>query len=787
MKKALIILLVLLNCNISMQSENYFSKESKSNDFPQFFIDDTLFILTNGPAKNKTGSNYSLKNSITNEGINLGINSNITIAKASSAEAPIVMAIQSNNEVYNTVGTSDLYIINSFDDIENRKRILSTSSSYNNMMPAYSACGNVLFFASDRPGGEGGLDIWYSIRDEYGYFHKAQNLEVLNTPGDEITPHCGVDGKFYFASNWKDTIVGTDFDIFSATYRKGERVLKPMKSSPLSAINTPNNEVFPFIDPNSPNTILYSSDYKRLYSLKKADLEKTNYIFHVDGTGGAPAYWLKDKTESVYHEVTTDRDIYLEKDHSYQVIVPEYVCEDCSLIPDIKWEFNITKDTVIKRQMPLRNQSKLRKSLALENTNENKLFMQGYWLPLTKKSMKDFRQKEREGFFRNSSFVDSSKFDYAHQLEMCEQLWANTSQNIAEYLEAFSTYCTNTDKLYISVIVYTGEDKIVKYKAPYRDYKGYIYPGDTINLDGIGILPTGLKLDKGSWKVDGEKYSLNRSKQGGNLLISTIRAFYCKDLLDSLLTQYSPIYSYLKSTDQIEFSYLGMGSKKKFAQEKIEIRLANNRIHLLDKNDKLFSFVDSEYMNTTDPVVSKNTKKATQHKTYNDDGTYSMIGNPVAVTPTISSGATVVAVLPPTVAQTDGTRLIQEPNVKQAKPSTFTERRSSKRFKSPEVYLLSQKHKKDTPIKNKEYFYLEIKEYSNKAEADADLKLMRTRGVSKCYIKMAYDFWGNNKYIISSPHFNSEKEAVTFKKSIKFAISTITNEILHVRKYGKKK
>lgn len=76
----------------------------------------------------------------------------------------------------------------------------------------------VLYFASDRPGGRGGLDIWYSVISGKGDSYSVpQNCgSKINTKGDEITPFYNVKtDEFYFSSNGQVNIGG--FDIFKST------------------------------------------------------------------------------------------------------------------------------------------------------------------------------------------------------------------------------------------------------------------------------------------------------------------------------------------------------------------------------------------------------------------------------------------------------------------------------------------------------------------------------------------------------------------------------------------
>ena len=47
----------------------------------------------------------------------------------------------------------------------------------------------VLFFVSDREGGQGGLDVWYSSMQEDGTYASPTNLKEVNTKFDEFSPY----------------------------------------------------------------------------------------------------------------------------------------------------------------------------------------------------------------------------------------------------------------------------------------------------------------------------------------------------------------------------------------------------------------------------------------------------------------------------------------------------------------------------------------------------------------------------------------------------------------------
>lgn len=84
---------------------------------------------------------------------------------------------------------------------------------------AWSPDGNTVYFVSDRPGGFGSTDIW-SVSREEGKWGRPINLgERINTPGNEMFPFINNDGILYFASNGLGGLGG--LDIFMATPERG--------------------------------------------------------------------------------------------------------------------------------------------------------------------------------------------------------------------------------------------------------------------------------------------------------------------------------------------------------------------------------------------------------------------------------------------------------------------------------------------------------------------------------------------------------------------------------------
>lgn len=71
----------------------------------------------------------------------------------------------------------------------------------------------VLYFVSDRPGGKGGLDIWYSDIDAQGNAGIPKNLSNVNTAKDDITPFYFNKAQILFFSTEGYKTMG-GFDVF---------------------------------------------------------------------------------------------------------------------------------------------------------------------------------------------------------------------------------------------------------------------------------------------------------------------------------------------------------------------------------------------------------------------------------------------------------------------------------------------------------------------------------------------------------------------------------------------
>ncbi len=112
----------------------------------------------------------------------------------------------------------------------------------------------VLFFSADMPGGEGGYDIYYATKKGDGVYGDPINLgEVLNTPGDDITPFYR-DGNLYFSSTGHPGVGG--FDIFSSQWN-GSYWTKPINLG--KGYNSPVDDFYFSLDKSGYNGALISN------------------------------------------------------------------------------------------------------------------------------------------------------------------------------------------------------------------------------------------------------------------------------------------------------------------------------------------------------------------------------------------------------------------------------------------------------------------------------------------------------------------------------------------------
>jgi OmpA-OmpF porin, OOP family len=160
---------------------------------------------------------------------------------------------------------------------------------YRSMQPSLNQEEDKLFFASDRPGGKGGMDIWYCEIDENGNPGNPNNVgSNINTPGNEFSPfYHSKTTTLYFASNGHVGLGG--LDIFKSYGTETDTVW----SAPVNMkapINSSKDDAY-FIIQNDQKTAYFSSDRDRCvgcdpvsWCYKIYEVEKNPPFFNISGT-----------------------------------------------------------------------------------------------------------------------------------------------------------------------------------------------------------------------------------------------------------------------------------------------------------------------------------------------------------------------------------------------------------------------------------------------------------------------------------------------------------------------
>ena len=100
------------------------------------------------------------------------------------------------------------------------------SDNYSCAHPSVSSDAETLYYTSDKSGGYGGTDIYYSVREGSGWSEPKNAGGKINTKGDEMFPYIHESGALYFASSGHLGLGG--LDVFKAVKKEGEYKVENM-------------------------------------------------------------------------------------------------------------------------------------------------------------------------------------------------------------------------------------------------------------------------------------------------------------------------------------------------------------------------------------------------------------------------------------------------------------------------------------------------------------------------------------------------------------------------------
>ena len=191
---------------------------SKNDEWAISFIGPKEVLLTTSDGDRQYVMIGKMENDLSgriSSGVGIPLDGNI--GSFSVVGKDLVFACSQDNDKSITVNTN-LYTgkisANIIFDVQNMPRPIYYNEYVWTSQPSISKAKDVVFFSSDRPGGIGGTDIWFSVLLEDGRWSQPINCgENVNSRCDELTPFLAENGKqLYFASSGFETVGG--YDIF---------------------------------------------------------------------------------------------------------------------------------------------------------------------------------------------------------------------------------------------------------------------------------------------------------------------------------------------------------------------------------------------------------------------------------------------------------------------------------------------------------------------------------------------------------------------------------------------
>ena len=158
--------------------------------------------------------------------------------------------------------------------------------------PSLSKDGKLLYFASDRPGGFGGMDIWV-VEYKNGNWDEPKNLgKGVNSKGVEAFPFVDDKGNLYFSSDSWGGEGG--LDLFFVEMKNGIYANKPIALE--EPFNSPNDD-FGIITDGNRKTGYFSSDRKR---------GEDDDIYRFSREAGTSSYDCREMTVNIFDPETKE-------------------------------------------------------------------------------------------------------------------------------------------------------------------------------------------------------------------------------------------------------------------------------------------------------------------------------------------------------------------------------------------------------------------------------------------------------------------------------------------------
>ncbi|MDQ1267293.1 MAG: hypothetical protein QG635_2447 [Bacteroidota bacterium] len=411
---------------------------------------------------------------------------------------------------------SQLYYSKMIDNEWTKPKALDSeiNTKYFDSQPSISPDGKILVFVSDRPGGTGETDLYYSARTKKGW-EPPKNLGTqINTQKSESTPFIAPDGSLYFSSNGFSDNRG--FDIMKAE-KSTDGWSNP---TPLpEPFNTQYDETSPFVWGDK---LIITSNRKGGCGGRDIYLFRGCGPVIVEGSiddneSGTPltgiVEYIGEEGNSV-KKINVGESGYfrfpVEVNKDYQLIyrnscLPGFTAEQkltapCSDTSTIKF--------VLKFLLP-------KKENLFTNEQYNvPFFVSGYYMPNTTENLNSLRLKFEYNLVGNSpatKYIEKPGEEYDMYAEKVDEALADAASFIVERLISANQGCKN-DKYIIQINIDGYADS-----RPFSD--AALYDGADIDDDDFS-----LKVEQGA--------------KMNNDLLSELRAYYTAKQLQALLENF---------------------------------------------------------------------------------------------------------------------------------------------------------------------------------------------------------------------------------------------------------
>lgn len=129
------------------------------------------------------------------------------------------------------------------------------SDEFSSMHPSLSPDGQRLYFSSDRPGGQGGYDLWYVDRQGEGWSEPVNMGPTVNSEGNEVFPFSHIGGFLFYSSDGLEDGPG-GLDIYSLNTHNLPDASPQVLATPFNS----SHDDFGFIVDDSGQKGFFSSD-----------------------------------------------------------------------------------------------------------------------------------------------------------------------------------------------------------------------------------------------------------------------------------------------------------------------------------------------------------------------------------------------------------------------------------------------------------------------------------------------------------------------------------------------